>query len=745
MFKKNIIFVKNIRFFISRFYTLYTVFLILIFVFPLYSKAADKKHKTEIRLLEKVHGTGFVTRWNDKPFLVFAQKSAAWSNSSETITIQELDEGSRRRTFSLGLQHVIRLLPTEKGFYAIGTNDSLRVAYYDFGTGGIHSCNLSRYGFFAEEISASLVENSCLMSNSKDKSMLVDTLCSVVMLRNDILFVHKSFSKAKTLSITKSGNAVHLEYDSLSLRLPSFEKYTVGKRSNDNIMLYMCNTKSSIIQTIEFSGKGKLIASGQIKTKRINSGFLNRNCQQIEWMTNDEDTELATLNVSDNSINYTSIETEVPDEEMSLFGLEDNKRVLWNAGYLSIVGSSYEGGWKTRELLNPTISQAGKFIAISDERGLYLLETRNNSTWWIYQGIDKYGVLVFTLFGFLIIGVILFAYIQNKKILSVLLDKNGEVGIVFINRQGGIIESNRKAQQYLDIKSPELSLVELLKNIAPEFSVKMESIMLTRTSGTGVFPLQYGGDTKDYSIEWIPILSSFGRLQLIIVRITDLTNALEKRRMLDWAHLSHDMQTNLSVIRLSAESLHSDDYEINRQKGKILHQVNILLRRVRDIMTIARERRTEFQKISSEEICRRVIEELDTGSLYTISVKSNISSVIFDAEPEKLIRGIMNAAQNSIKAMAGTEGLLTISTYYDSNNVYFSVQDTGVGMDEETRKNMFVPFFTTSRLGGGSGIGTMVIQKIVSDHKGTIKVDSELGVGTTITISVPRKQKQGVQ
>ena len=238
MFKKNIIFVKNIRFFISRFYTLYTVFLTLIFVFPVYLKAADKKHKTEIRLLEKIHGTGFVTRWNDKPFLVFAQKSAAWSNSAETITIRELDEGSRRRTFSLGLQHVIRLLPTEQGFYAIGTNDSLRVVYYDFGTGNMHSCNLSRYGFFSQEISVSLVESSCLLKSARDKSLLVDTLCSVVMLRNDILFVQNGFSQGKTLSITKSGNAVHLEYDSLIVRLPSFEKYTVGKR----VMEILCST-----------------------------------------------------------------------------------------------------------------------------------------------------------------------------------------------------------------------------------------------------------------------------------------------------------------------------------------------------------------------------------------------------------------------------------------------------------------------------------------------------------------------
>jgi signal transduction histidine kinase len=231
----------------------------------------------------------------------------------------------------------------------------------------------------------------------------------------------------------------------------------------------------------------------------------------------------------------------------------------------------------------------------------------------------------------------------------------------------------------------------------------------------------------------------------MVVRINDLTNALERRRLMDWAHLAHDMQTNLSVIRLSAESLPNDHEEYNRQKVKILNQATILLRRVRDIMTIARNKTTEFQKISSEEICRRVIDELDTSSLYSITVKTNIQSAFFDADPERIIRAIMNAAQNGIKAMAGTEGILTITTFSNQESVCFAVSDTGVGMDEATKKNMFVPFFTTSRRGGGSGIGSMVIQKTMNDHNGKITIDSQIGEGTTITFIFPKKQSQGVK
>ena len=71
--------------------------------------------------------------------------------------------------------------------------------------------------------------------------------------------------------------------------------------------------------------------------------------------------------------------------------------------------------------------------------------------------------------------------------------------------------------------------------------------------------------------------------------------------------------------------------------------------------------------------------------------------------------------------------------------VWFSVQDTGKGMAEDVLEKIFHPFYTTKDK--GTGLGLAVINKIVTDHHGTITVDSVAGSGSTFTVRLPRKRR----
>ena len=82
-------------------------------------------------------------------------------------------------------------------------------------------------------------------------------------------------------------------------------------------------------------------------------------------------------------------------------------------------------------------------------------------------------------------------------------------------------------------------------------------------------------------------------------------------------------------------------------------------------------------------------------------------------------------------------GKLTIKTMYDKKYIYLIVEDTGVGMDEDIIKDIFMPFFTTKPVNEGTGLGLAVVHGIVTAHKGFIDVVSKIGKGTCFNIKLP--------
>ena len=106
------------------------------------------------------------------------------------------------------------------------------------------------------------------------------------------------------------------------------------------------------------------------------------------------------------------------------------------------------------------------------------------------------------------------------------------------------------------------------------------------------------------------------------------------------------------------------------------------------------------------------------------------------ADPGQLQQVLMNLVVNGIQAMPGG-GLLTIRTRNRPGGVVLSVEDTGAGIDEETLKEIFDPFFTMKEVGQGTGLGLSVVHGIVTSHGGTIRVESEPGHGSRFDVDLP--------
>ncbi len=124
--------------------------------------------------------------------------------------------------------------------------------------------------------------------------------------------------------------------------------------------------------------------------------------------------------------------------------------------------------------------------------------------------------------------------------------------------------------------------------------------------------------------------------------------------------------------------------------------------------------------------------------------KSNIE-IILSLEPElpeitadqsQIYQVLVNLVVNAVQAMPDG-GRLTIATKFADGHVIMSVEDNGVGMDEETQKKIFLPFFTTKEINEGTGIGLSVVHGIITLHGGRIEVASEPGRGTRFDILLP--------
>ena len=100
---------------------------------------------------------------------------------------------------------------------------------------------------------------------------------------------------------------------------------------------------------------------------------------------------------------------------------------------------------------------------------------------------------------------------------------------------------------------------------------------------------------------------------------------------------------------------------------------------------------------------------------------------------------LVNLVKNASQAMT-TGGTFTLQTGENDDDVWVSVTDTGLGIPSEQIAHIFEPFYTTKKK--GSGLGLMIVQRIVRLHGGRIEVDSRVGSGTTFRVWLPLHERK---
>ncbi|RLB00202.1 MAG: ATP-binding protein [Deltaproteobacteria bacterium] len=215
--------------------------------------------------------------------------------------------------------------------------------------------------------------------------------------------------------------------------------------------------------------------------------------------------------------------------------------------------------------------------------------------------------------------------------------------------------------------------------------------------------------------------------------------------------VNKEKETNTEITKKLDEIIEEVDLEYLMEE--IPKAIEQSLEGVERIATIVRSMK-KFAHPGTEEM---VPSDINEAIKNTIIVCRNewkyVSEVITDldkslppvpckiAEINQVILNMVVNAAHAIEEVLGEnpqkKGTITIKTRKNDKYAEIIISDTGKGIPEDLRSKIFDPFFTTKDVGKGTGMGLNLAHNIISEHGGTINVESEVGAGTTFTIRLP--------
>jgi two-component system NtrC family sensor kinase len=210
------------------------------------------------------------------------------------------------------------------------------------------------------------------------------------------------------------------------------------------------------------------------------------------------------------------------------------------------------------------------------------------------------------------------------------------------------------------------------------------------------------------------------------------------------AGIAHELNNPINNIGLNVEAM-LEDYEdySDAEKKRMLEQIYTQVERagatVRDLLDFTRKGTPAFSAVSIEDIIGSTLNlisnELNLASIdLELDVAENLPDI--NGNPRNLQQVFLNLFLNSIQAMP-EGGALTVRVGRMDGYLGIEVSDNGVGIAPENIDKLFDPFFTTKEIGEGTGLGLSVCYGIIERHGGSIRIDSEPGAGTTVTVRLP--------
>ncbi|MDR2390320.1 MAG: hypothetical protein LBE84_01375 [Planctomycetota bacterium] len=221
------------------------------------------------------------------------------------------------------------------------------------------------------------------------------------------------------------------------------------------------------------------------------------------------------------------------------------------------------------------------------------------------------------------------------------------------------------------------------------------------------------------------------------------------------AGLIHEIKTPLHAIQLNAQMLMEDAFRLppdirpkfERRSSRVHHEVQSLARMLDAFLSLARPTRIDPVPTDLNRFLRDLMEfvepEMDAAD---IILESNLASDMYPVVMDKhqfthVVLNLLRNAAESIeqlreKSDADIEGRIAVATAEDDAEISLIVQDNGIGVPPGDEEKIFEFFYTTKPK--GTGLGLALVQSIIEEHRGKIRVDPTMDRGARFVVTLPR-------
>ena len=290
----------------------------------------------------------------------------------------------------------------------------------------------------------------------------------------------------------------------------------------------------------------------------------------------------------------------------------------------------------------------------------------------------------------------------------------------------------------------------LAKVIKGESSKLCRDVRIRRADGnytwTRVNVLVRNYRPQDNIIEMLCInfdITQLKETEQMLIKAKDKAEEADRLKSAFLANMSHEIRTPLNaIIGFSSMLEEAEDQEEKHQYITIIEDNNkLLLQLISDILDLSKIEAGTFdiipEKVNAKPLCSDLFQAMQMKATPQVELrlKDDLPELTFTSDKNRLYQVLLNFVTNAFKFTS--EGSITIDYQINGNEVKFSVQDTGMGVEPEKQEAIFTRFVKLNSFIPGTGLGLPICQSIVTQLGGKIGVESEPGKGSCFWFTHP--------